>query len=1180
MASARRSTGEKGQQRFSAPGYIPGVPPELARFLQEQFDAIKSDLDGLHRQAELPPKTRAVITTGGLVLAHVGDTLRVLPPETEDPPPEPPDPAVRILLPKARNANKGGEVAIIVLETPWTVSVPVTVEAIQSQVQGTDDPVTLEGPGLRIFRSDGDGGWWIVGQSSENEIPLSNLEDVGGLSVLGNSGTSTGPVTAITATGRRQFLASGTAGTAVSWQTLSAIFPGAPIYDVMAHPFNATGDGIADDTAAINAAIAAANAVSGTIYLGPAHRITAALTAITGHAVHVQGRGELGGTHIIEDTAGGVDVFTFSGGSMYSSLRDVWIQGFWVRTAGWGVRVVNCFRHRIERVLISQKANGVEHVASTLSFCTQVNLEDLYGVYGFLARGTDVNNQNQGVFYTRCVGGTGYPLPQSGSYRVWATGTSYNVGDVVFANSALYQCAVAGTSAAAGTGPIGIPSVGTSTAHTTQIIDNSVRWVFAMPFNTWFLQSSWGGTFEGLDCGTLQGGHALGVEDPLLVAGSNPLFCRFHNLEIDHCFGEGVYLTAGASIHLSQLLGGSLQSSGVFIGSGVSGNWSINGGEIFGCNQAGIVVQKGDGAILGVQIGGCGNIAANTRDCIEVAAGVSRFRVSGCSGGAMFASTSPLTRYGISIGAGCNNYLIDGNVFIGNLTGGILNTPGRSSTRVVLNNVPDVTISPGSVWGLQVDAAGAVPIEIIGTEQGENLRRETVVVDATSSGTVATYAIANITTQVQFKLAGALTINGMTATSATFGKRVVFSFDSGFAGSVTWNNESGSAGGSLERVRTPSGIALTIVAGETAEFEYFDSRWRCVAIGKNTAALSDGTALSVLGRASNTNGPRADIVANSGTNAGQPLKLNNAGTALVFGTVDTPGLAQDAADNTILANMANSTIKGRLTAGTGNPEDLTGAQVVTLLGSNLPQLLQVSSAFAADASISVTPPTGATWFEFEIRGAGGGGGGAESATDGEACAGAGGGEGELCKGFRDIVSGNITGSIGTGGTGGASTGGNGGNGGSTTLTYNSVSTTVAGGFGGNGESTGPLANGEAGTNAPGGGGDAGTTTVDEHFYPGADGHAGIMYCNGALPGTRPMAIGGHGGGSCGAGGPSSEVAVALGGNPGKRGGGGAGAVAMTDTTGVAQSAAGGAGGAGYMVIRFYSGTAPTRNAIT
>lgn len=47
--------------------------------------------------------------------------------------------------------------------------------------------------------------------------------------------------------------------------------------------------------------------------------------------------------------------------------------------------------------------------------------------------------------------------------------------------------------------------------------------------------------------------------------------------------------------------------------------------------------------------------------------------------------------------------------------------------------------------------------------------------------------------------------------------------------------------------------------------------------------------------------------------------------------VDTGKLAGDAVTNAKLANVATATLKGRVTAGTGDPEDLTGTQATTIL---------------------------------------------------------------------------------------------------------------------------------------------------------------------------------------------------------------------------------------------------------
>ena len=59
---------------------------------------------------------------------------------------------------------------------------------------------------------------------------------------------------------------------------------------------------------------------------------------------------------------------------------------------------------------------------------------------------------------------------------------------------------------------------------------------------------------------------------------------------------------------------------------------------------------------------------------------------------------------------------------------------------------------------------------------------------------------------------------------------------------------------------------------------------------------------------------------------------NSNATTIADNAVTTVKIINDAVDNTKLANMATQTIKGRIAATTGNPEDLTPAQVKTMLG--------------------------------------------------------------------------------------------------------------------------------------------------------------------------------------------------------------------------------------------------------
>lgn len=130
-----------------------------------------------------------------------------------------------------------------------------------------------------------------------------------------------------------------------------------------------------------------------------------------------------------------------------------------------------------------------------------------------------------------------------------------------------------------------------------------------------------------------------------------------------------------------------------------------------------------------------------------------------------------------------------------------------------------------------------------------------------------------------------------------------------------------------------------------------------------TISMADMAATSVKGRSAGSTGAPADIAASADNQV-----LRRSGGTLAFGTIDTAAIgsgtlaaarmpaltgdvtttagavattiANNAVTNAKAADMATSTIKGRVTAGTGDPEDLTAAQARTVLG--------IAGQYAAD----------------------------------------------------------------------------------------------------------------------------------------------------------------------------------------------------------------------------------------
>jgi len=74
-------------------------------------------------------------------------------------------------------------------------------------------------------------------------------------------------------------------------------------------------------------------------------------------------------------------------------------------------------------------------------------------------------------------------------------------------------------------------------------------------------------------------------------------------------------------------------------------------------------------------------------------------------------------------------------------------------------------------------------------------------------------------------------------------------------------------------------------------------------------------------------------------------------------------IANDAVTNAKAANMANATIKGRTTAGTGDPEDMTAAQTAAILGTNVKSTESIIVA-CSDETTALTAGTAKVTFRM------------------------------------------------------------------------------------------------------------------------------------------------------------------------------------------------------------------------
>jgi len=469
--------------------------------------------------------------------------------------------------------------------------------------------------------------------------------------------------------------------------------------------FGLVGDDSTNNDTAIASMITAINSSGESVFFPRGiYRFNSVWPDITGDNLILYGEGKGTGGYPGPSSSSYGTVFRHNGTSgdsiTLNGTRNVQIKDilFWPvkhKTSGFEIKVGN----RSTDTFIEKCDFWYPYSAVDANTAVFVNIKDCYIFdpfsHSIRAIGANTDGQHlEGLYLNNVISYNSGPAgsePEFGSsWQGWAASTAYTVGTCIAVNSYIFQCVYAGTSASSGSGPT-LPSYTNSTDRTTvYVTDGTARWIWLGTMNVaGLLIDSCSYHVDVMNCKFLTSWNAVRITDSINAAGSISKYIHLHNLESDHCYQDVIYIAAGEIITIDKCqLEASPVGRGIYIYSTCKGVVDISGNYIYAMSAEGIKVESGPKyiSIRGNKIGGNGKYSSNTLSGINIGASTTDFQIVYNRCGPVYDSGGT-QKYGIEIATGANNYVVTGNNTLGNGTGGILNTPGTSATKVVTNNI-------------------------------------------------------------------------------------------------------------------------------------------------------------------------------------------------------------------------------------------------------------------------------------------------------------------------------------------------------------------------------------------------------------------------------------------------------------------------------------------------------------
>ena len=524
---------------------------------------------------------------------------------------------------------------------------------------------------------------------------------------------------------------------------------GRPWYDVRA--YGALGNGVADDTTAINAAIAAAAAVGGgTVYFPQGSYCSFTGLTVNGAngAVYLVGVSDQYGTNL-STCAHDVKLISLTGAS--HQINNMSLTGYDAPTASATSHVVHfqsgCTNCELNHVLINGGYNGLQNDGvDTIVYDTYIH--NVYGDSLLHQTATALWLRRSKLDQVWPVSLPAYPK----TFGAWASATGYNIGDVVSSGGYFLQASVAGTSG--GSNP-------TLQPYGTPIVDGigTLRWQLVGPTTYYALHIDGGSNEIHVEQSDFTGSYASGsiginaanggtVPNTIII--SDSVMSQAYQAAIRPLAGSGLVLTGNE-------IGGCIVTNCSTID--LNGTWAGDttiANNIFGLGIGGLVginVASGNGTNI------TGNSIAPFTIGVNIAGNINKFNIIGNNVGTTGWGSNTT---GIQVQAGTStDYTITNNTLTG--AGTALTDGGTGLRKTVAGNSGVSTNQFVSSLGLRGTTSGVVGINTQAAAGTYNFNLPTT---AGTSGYVLTSGGGG-SSPMTWTAPGALIIGTTTITSGT-----------------------------------------------------------------------------------------------------------------------------------------------------------------------------------------------------------------------------------------------------------------------------------------------------------------------------------------------------------------------------------------------------------------------------